>query len=258
MWLNQNKTETSLQLALKFGLDGRMVLNGNQCWLKHFPHLELVWMDLYYNAATLCMELPEQAGNEKRQNHWFTGRLWWYQYLLPYNRHFQVSFLQTVRWRTITYLLENQKDERMVWGSSQEQQNEHTQPKDQQRLGNGQVNLTGSFENHHIQTEDGQRLENGQVNLTISLRTTTYILRMDRDWEKVRSTWQDHWEPSHTYWGWTEIWKLLGCDLKGSLRTITYKLRMEWLGSCQVNLTRTLRTITYILEDRNWEMVRST
>ena len=100
-------------------------------------------------------------------------------------------------------------------------------------IGKWSSQLDRIIENHHILAEDGQRLRNGQVNLTGSLRTITYLLRMDRDWEMVRpmtgsvrtityklrmdrdgemvrSTWQDHWEASHTSWGWTEIGKWSG------------------------------------------------
>ena len=129
-----------------------------------------------------------------------------------------------------------------------------------------------------------ERLGNGQVNLLRSLRTTTYKLTMDTDWEIVRSTWQDHWEPSHTPWRCTEIGKWscqfdtgiidkyhihpedqteLGngqVNLKGSLRTSTYTLRMDRDGKIMVRLTGSLRTMTYSLRTphRDWEMVKST
>ena len=110
------------------------------------------------------------------------------------------------------------------------------------------------IKNYYIQSEDGQRLRNGQVYLTGSFKTITYCLRIDRDWEMVRLTWQDHWESLHTSWGWTGIRKQSGqvdsiienhhihsedgqifengqLNLTASLRTITYSLRMDRVKS---------------------------
>ena len=114
------------------------------------------------------------------------------------------------------------------------------------------------IKNHYIHPDDGPRLGNGQVNLTGSLTTTTYKLRLDRDWQMVSSTCQNHWWSPHTSWGWSEIW-----EWSGQLNRIIENHHIhpkdgQGLGKHQVNLSTSLRTIIYFLiMDRDREMVRS-
>jgi len=132
-------------------------------------------------------------------------------------------------------------------------------------------------ENIHIQSEDGQITWNVQVDFTerattkqphtsygqktyrqldpIEWQRPTYILRMGRKHELVRSTLQDRNRP-HTYWGWAD-------DVKWSVRlhrrTETNHIHSEngqttWNG--QLDFTEGRRPTTYTLRmGRQREMV---
>ena len=151
--------------------------------------------------------------------------------------------------------------EKLVRSSWQIIENHHILPVDRQILGNGQVNLTGSLRpiTYKLRMDrdwewSGQvdrslktityslRLGNGQVNYGII--EITYPLRMDRDWGMVKSAWPNH---SHTCWGWTDIVKW-----SNQLDRIIEKHHLlpgngQRLENDQVNLTGSLRIITYIL-----------
>jgi len=76
----------------------------------------------------------------------------------------------------------------------------HVHTEDGQMKGNGQILHRGT-ESNHVQAEDGQTTGNGQVDLTDGRRATTYILRMGRRREMVRSTSGRDREQPRTGWG---------------------------------------------------------
>jgi len=115
------------------------------------------------------------------------------------SREGQVDF--TEAWRTATYMLRVQKQaEKVRWTSQKHWEQPLTcwECKNKQRR-SGEIHR--SMENSHLQAEGADTSKEGQVDLTEALRTATYMLRMQKQAEKVRWTSQKHWEQPLTSWG---------------------------------------------------------
>ena len=117
-------------------------------------------------------------------------------------RNSQVNFMEWLR--TSTYPLKMGRQEKIVRSTlwkGQKQAHTSWRWADKEK-GSGQ--LHGRIKNKHIPAKDGQTRRNGQVDFMKGSRTGTYLLKMSKQGEMVRSTSWKGQEQAHTPWRWVD------------------------------------------------------
>ena len=120
----------------------------------------------------------------------------------------QVDFTKALR--TVTYALRvHRQGEKIRWTSQKHWEQSLTcwECTDKEKRSG---ELHRSIENCHLRPEGAQTRRKDQVNFTEALRTVTYILRVHRQGEKIRSNSWKHQEQSLTCWECTDKKKRSG------------------------------------------------
>jgi len=152
------------------------------------------------------------------------------------SREGQVEF--TKAWRTATYPLRVQKQaEKVRWNSQKHEEQPLTSwgCRNKQRRSSG---IHRSMENSHLQAEDAETSREGQMDFTEAWRTATYILRVQKQAEKVRWTSQKHEEQPHTRWGCRHKQRR-SCQFHKSPEAPTFR-SMYCIHMCNISLANCL------------------